>query len=199
MPVLWSAGVAGYNPGPGRLKFELPSASPTASAEKTLTASPLGILQYSTWLPVVVWFSRAAGPKFVSAGTADTVPAKYRPPATVACQCCRCEKRKPNHQPLASIRPSAPDWHPFKYHSMMHLSGPGDRCCVGRPTSTRPCQPECAKLSSTLRQPLRNLLVTAQGLEPSRWTRKAELTRALANLRGTLLATSRVKLTLNLS
>jgi hypothetical protein len=25
-PTLWSAGVAGYNPGPGRLKFELPSA-----------------------------------------------------------------------------------------------------------------------------------------------------------------------------
>ena len=35
-PTLWSAGVAGYNPGPGRLKFELPSASPTASAVSAL-------------------------------------------------------------------------------------------------------------------------------------------------------------------
>jgi hypothetical protein len=34
--------------------------------EKTLTASPLGILQYSTWL--VVLFSKAVGPKFCERG-----------------------------------------------------------------------------------------------------------------------------------
>ena len=40
--------------------------------EKTLTASPLGILPVLDWQ--VFLFSRAVGPKFVSASKADTVP-----------------------------------------------------------------------------------------------------------------------------
>ncbi len=45
-----AGGVAGYNPGPGRPKFELPSASPTASA---MFALPRGACAAGSapWLP----------------------------------------------------------------------------------------------------------------------------------------------------
>ena len=46
---LWSAGVAGYNPGPGRLKLELPSASPTASAVSALPRDACA--GSAPWLP----------------------------------------------------------------------------------------------------------------------------------------------------
>ncbi len=48
-PTLWSAGVTGDNPGPGRLKFELPSASPTASAVSALPRDACA--GSAPWLP----------------------------------------------------------------------------------------------------------------------------------------------------